>query len=466
MLAKVKYWIDRQSLLRAGDRVVAACSGGPDSIALVNILYALRGEYDFTLVVAHVDHMLRGSESRADADFVEAMCRKLEIDCYRTAIDVPRFIATMGGGSTEAAARQLRYKYLQEVAAKLGGAKIATGHHRDDQAETVLLNLLRGAGSTGLRGMQAQNGNIIRPLLSVSREEIAAYCQQQQLSYRIDQTNYETDYLRNRLRWELIPLLERDYNPNIKQNLWRTAMLQADEHDFLRRQAASWCLGIITEVNNKLVLDSNKLKSLHIAGQREVLRLALEKKRGSLTGITFSHVERLIWLNLHGRVGSVIELPGGIRAEKGYKAIEIMADAGVQNEPPTIVPPGIKLMIPGITLVHQLAIQVSTTVVSPAEHTADHLSATFDWDALHPPLYVRTRLPGDWFIPCGMPGRKKLKEFMIDAKIPRRERDCIPIFADGQGIIWIGGYRYADRAPVTKNTRFVLKIVINKEDQQ
>jgi len=339
MINKVKNWIERNHLIVGGDRVLAACSGGPDSVVLVHILHALTGDLGFQLKVAHVDHMLRGEASRADAAFVEAMCRSMGIPCYCTAVDVRREVRR-GGGSEEEVARKLRYAFLQQVAAEWGGAKIATGHHLDDQAETVLINLLRGAGSTGLRGMQPKNGNIIRPLLNVSRVEIVDYCRQQQLAYRIDQSNFTTDYLRNRLRWELLPLLERDYNPNIKEILWRTALLAADEHDFLRQQAGKFWPELVTETADKLIIDTLRLSSLHIALQREILRLAIEKKRGSLTGITFLHVEKLIWLNENGRVGAIIELPGGILALKSYNRIELAAELPGSPLGESIPPPG------------------------------------------------------------------------------------------------------------------------------
>lgn len=458
MLTTVKRWIERNRLLDSGDRVVAACSGGPDSLALVHILHQLQPEYGLTLAVAHVNHMFRGDESDADAAYVAKFCAGLGLPLYETAIDVPRYIKS-SGRSAQDASRILRFRYLRHVAAELGGAKIATGHHRDDQAETILLNLLRGAGSTGLAGMRPTGNGIIRPLLNMSRRDIDDYCRECGLSPRIDSSNLKTDYLRNYVRIELMPQLKHRINANLAETLCRTARLLGDEHDFITEYASNLWPSLASEEKAVIIIDCQRLISLHISLQREMFRMAIAKKQGNLKGITFFHVERLLELAMSGSVGSIIELPGDIIARKGYGTVALEAPSP-EPLPTGIGPPGSELVVPGITEVPALGLTITAKLlaVRPEPGVAD--TAIFDWRELTPPLYVRTRQEGDRFWPSAAPGSKKLKEYFIDAKIPRQIRDRLPIFCDSRGIIWVGGYRQAERSRPVGNTETYLQLSI------
>ncbi|EIW19645.1 MULTISPECIES: tRNA lysidine(34) synthetase TilS [Pelosinus] len=456
MLEKVKAWIDRNGLLEQEDTIVVACSGGPDSLALLHILAAFRSEYNMHMVVAHVDHMLRGDESAMEAAFVVDFCAKRSLICYHKAIDVPAFMKETGK-SGEEAARIVRYQYLRQVAKEVGGAKIATGHHRDDQAETVLMNMLRGSGSAGIRGMQPMNGDIIRPLLSVSRADIIAYCKMEQLEPKFDSSNFETNYLRNRIRIHLLPELEKQYNSAVKDSLCRTATIVGDEHDFIRHTAKSIWLEVVKEKNHCLLLVAKQLKLIHIAVTREIIRLAIEKKQGSLTGISFYHVETLIEMLFHGRVGSILQLPGGLTIHKTYDGLYVGKKPFALTNQAAYA--GQELTIPGITQIQQLGIQIS------AELTAVQIKsqlnvAVFDADELSLPLFVRTRRVGDRFMPLGFAGNKKVKDFFIDEKIPRELRDLVPIICDEGGILWIGGYRQSRRGEVTDKTKTFLQLRI------
>jgi tRNA(Ile)-lysidine synthase len=437
--------------------VLAACSGGPDSLVLVDILDGFRLEYSFDLAVAHVDHMFRGVESAADADFVAGFCRERGLDCYRTAIDVPRYIKETGR-STEDAARIVRYEYLRQIAAKLGGAKIATGHHLDDQAETVLIHLLRGAGSTGIRGMQAFGGDIIRPLLTVSRQDIEQYCLEHQLTPRLDSSNLKTDYLRNRIRLKLLPDLAREYNPGIKDALCRSAAIIGDEHDYIRMMAKQAWPQVVDEAAGRLFINRTGLLKQHIAVRREIFRQAIEKKQGSLTGITFYHVERLIAVASIGQVGKKLKLPGGLLALNGYGRMELLQQQLVPSAAVTV--PELTLTVPGLTVVPQVGALIKAEFLAGAGLGGNSQVAFFDWQSLVPPLVARTRLPGDRFQPLGLKGTKKLKDYFIDAKVPRALRDATLIICDNQGIIWVSGYRQAERGKVTGDTQKFLQLTI------
>lgn len=459
MLTKVKEWIDTHNLLVKGDRVLVACSGGPDSLALLYILYRLQSDYHFYLAAAHVDHMFRGRESAEDAAFVSQTCAQLDIKCYQTVINVPEYIKKTGR-STEEAARILRYAFLRQTARSEGLTKIATGHNRDDQAETVLLNLLRGAGGVGLAGMQAVTKDIIRPLLNTTRQEIEDYCKINSLRPRFDSTNAHTDYTRNRIRLELLPILE-EYNSNVKDALCRTALLVGDEHDFVRQYVLKLGhSGVISETDSKITIDCKRLQQEHPAVQRELLRIVIEKKRGNLKGITFWHVEQLVKMLLHRTVGSKMVLPGGLVAKKGYGTLELGNAIPTASSSVSIPNPGIALVIPGTTTVPELGIQVTAKVLEAKPLNVDSCSAVFDLDALQLPIYVRTRLEGDRFCPCGMQGHKKLKDFFIDTKVLREERDTVPIFTDKLDIIWVGGYRRAQHGRISVSTKQFLQLTI------
>jgi tRNA(Ile)-lysidine synthase len=457
MLKKVKAWIDRYNLLPPGSIVLAACSGGPDSLALVHILSKLCLEYNFTLAVGHVDHMFRGRESAEDAGFVADFCRQLSLTCYQTAIDVPRFIEE-SGLSAEEAARLMRYSYLRKVARELGGAVIATGHHRDDQAETVLMHLLRGSGGDGLSGMKARNADIIRPLLSVTRSEIEAYCAEKSWQPRIDSTNLTAEYLRNDIRLNLLPLLRREYNQAITDALCRTAEIIGDEHDLVRQAAdAAWPQAVKVENSSQWIIEVSAIACLHIAVQRELFRRIIEKKQGHLKGITFLHVEKLIQLSLSGETGSILELPGRCIFRKEYTRVLVETVGG--RTAARIALPGIRLTVPGITTLPDGRLAEARLYFErPVKKSAG--TAVFDWQKLRQPITIRTRLAGDRFHPLGMTGSKKVKDFFIDAKVPRRARDEALIFCDDDQIIWIGGYRQAEYGKVTNTTKEFLEISI------
>ncbi|MDD4602124.1 tRNA(Ile)-lysidine synthase [bioreactor metagenome] len=457
MLKKVKAWIDSHKLLASGDKIIAACSGGPDSLALVHILQLLAPHYQVEVFVAHVDHMIRGQQSAEDAAFVAAFCRANGLVCYQTAVNVPQF-AELSGRSIEDAAREQRYAYLRHVAAGLGGAKIATGHHRDDQAETVLINLLRGAGSGGLRGMQAKNGSIIRPLLPVSRSDVEQYCRENQLTPRLDSTNLEVKYLRNRVRLKLLPLLEEEYNPGIKDALFRTGTLIADQHDYIHHAAIQVWPVIVRERQGLLLVNNKKLLQQHAALQREILRLTIEKKQGNLKGITFQHVERLVTMARDHEVGSILELPGRLLVKKNYEELMV----GWQPQKDQIDLSMTRLTVPGITYIEQLDIAITAELCTAWPEKQGSHTAVFDWQMLTPPFFVRTRQPGDRFKPLGLQGTKKLKDFFVDGKIPQQERDRILLVCDSNDIIWVAGHRQAQVGRVTAATQQFLQLTIKQ----
>lgn len=460
MLRAVREFIARHGTPAAGDTVLAACSGGPDSVALVHALAGLKGEYGFTLAVAHVNHLLRGAESDADAAFVDELAARLGLPFYQTSVDAASY-AEETGRSLQDAARAVRWRWLRATAAGLGGAVIATGHHADDQAETVLLNLFRGAGSAGLAGMKPAAAGIIRPLLAVDRAAIDDYCREHGLASRLDSSNLSTDYQRNLLRLEVMPRLAAAFNANLAATLGRTAQVVGDEHEYVAGAAAAAWPRVARQEGEALAVDCRALAELPVALRREVFRQALEKKRGNLTGISFLHVEKLLELASEGTTGNAVTLPGGLTARREYG--DVLLTAAV---PPAagITPPGVALAVPGTTEVPVLGATVTARLSAERPPDAGPDSAVFAWDELSPPLYVRTRADGDVFRPAGLGGSKKLKEFFIDAKVPRRRRDGVPVIADSRGILWLAGLRQAERGRAGAGTQQFLQLIMEKRE--
>lgn len=451
IINRVRNFIIAQRLIQSGESVLAACSGGPDSLALVDILRHIQRELPFQLAVAHVDHMFRGKASAADAQFVRDYCQSYDIPCFSTTINVPQYL-NLHGGSIQDISRKLRYEYLHEVAKNWGNAKIATGHHQDDQVETILLHLFRGSGGTGLSGMRARTGEIIRPLLSLSRQEIEDYCQQNTLKPRQDLSNLKTDYLRNAIRLCIIPQIEATIGGSIREPICRTGQILSAEQDFLHETVQAMWPALTCETPKATILYTEPLSTLHIALKRVVFRQLFEKKQGSLTGISFHHVEKLIEMADRWPVGSKLDLPGGWQAVREYTAIQVRQR---ETEPVSqeIAAPGVQLLIPGETEVRELGIQIKASVQSDMPKNVDPAAAVFDLAALHQPLFVRTRRPGDRFSPRGMLGDKKLKDFFIDRKIPRSLRNQVPVFHDsGDTIFWLGGLRASRQGQITAAT--------------
>lgn len=461
--SKVSAYITQHSLIEPGEKVLAACSGGPDSLALVDILLKISHKLKFLLAVAHVDHMLRGEESAADAQFVKEFCQARGLPCFLTAINVPAFLSSVGG-STEDACRILRYQYLRETAKMWGNAKIATGHHRDDQAETVLLHLFRGSGGNGLSGMKAKTGDIIRPFLTLTRQEIEEYCRKSALVPRIDATNLAHEFLRNRIRLRIMPYIESELGFSVRDPLCRAAEIVADQKDFLDSVIEGIWPSLVQELDDTAIVSVKKLTKQHIAVKRLLFRRLIEKIKGNLTGITFRHVEKLIEIAECRPVGSRLDLPEGLRAERTYDTVRLYhrkhdIDGKIQYN--------VLIAIPGETIITQLGIHILATVDSAAPKTLPSDAAVFDLARVHQPLFVRSRRPGDKIAPRGMQGEKKVKDILIDKKVPRKLRDQVPIFCDSQGsILWLGGLRGSRLGQVSdKTTEYLtLQIIGMQED--
>lgn len=457
MIDKVVSTIKRYKMIETNDKIVMGVSGGPDSLCMLDILYNLKDLFNLKLYIVHVNHMIRGEAAKRDAQFVEDMCRKLKLPFFLFEKDVKKIAKEMGY-SEEEAGRYVRYQAFEEVLKEVKGNKIAVAHNKNDVVETVFLNLIRGSGMAGLIGIKPVNGNIIRPLIEIEREEIEKYLKEKDLKPAIDFTNYEDLYKRNKVRLKLIPFINETFEVDIIENIYRMAKIILEENDYLEKE----CEKIFNEVcyfnQEEIFADIKKLKTQHPAIQRRLVRLMYQKLKGDIYGLEYIHVEDVLSL-LDKPTSSKIDLPFEIEALKSYNNL-IMRKVK-EKEVKTF---WAKLNIPGITKICGIG-QFKTAVLAIDEVKKLNIgkyTKFFDYDKIQGDVIVRNRQAGDIFSPLNLGGSKKLKEFFIDEKIPREIRDSIPLLAIDNEIVWVVGYRMSDKFKVDENTRKVLVIEYTK----
>lgn len=446
-------------------RIVAAVSGGPDSMAMLLLLDRLREPLDFELYVAHADHGLRGDEGRDDARFVEDAARDMGLPATVGRLDVNALRAGRRM-SLEEAAREARYAFLAETASTLGASAIAVGHTADDQAETVLMHLLRGSGASGLAGMSAilrlpaasYGGRValVRPLLDFTKAETRAYCLLRGVKPREDSSNSSLEIARNRVRLELIPMLER-YNPRVREALLRMSASAAHDRDFLESAAEDALKRLlVTGERGVIAVSRAGFAGLHPAVRRHLLRLMYRGFAGAAKELTHRHVEDMLRLS-GGRTGTRIELPCGIRFEVGYDTLRLAATGATIPAAPPIEGEH-ELSIPGEICVGGWCVRAE--LLPPVRDLAAVGShqAVLDANRAGRRLCVRSRRPGDRISPLGMTGSRKVQDVMVDDKIPAAERDGVPLVVSENGVVWVVGHRMAHWARVREDTEQVLRL--------
>ena len=443
--------------------MVLGVSGGPDSLSLLHALHRLSPELGLSLHVAHFNHGLRAEASDADADFVASQTETLGLP-FSTAKEYVMSRAKGHSRSVEEQARDARYDFLARVAHEQNASGIAVAHTADDQAETVLMHLIRGTGLRGLRGMfpvvetQSVSGlylKLFRPLLSVSRQQTEDYCKALGLEPRIDHTNLLPETLRNRIRLELLPML-RESNPRFSDALLRLSDSATLDLSFFESRVAEIWPDAVKEMAGGLSISRSKLSEVHPALRRRVLSQALESVSGGPLDIEGVHVTSLETL-LTRDTGSELDLPKGIRASLGYDHVTLTK---TPTPPPTPFPEQERpIAVPGETLLPGWKITTTIERAIPTERDPSPYSALFDMDKLSGSIVVRRRREGDRFTPLGMSGSKKLQDFLTDAKVPKTHRDSIPIVLSGNKIIWIVGHRPADHAKLASATLHTLRLI-------
>lgn len=447
ILPQVRETVWRFKMLQPGDLIVVGVSGGPDSVALLDLLYRLREEYRLGLHVAHLNHSLR-QEAPLEAEFVKRLAASYNLPVTVETADVPAYARELRL-SAEVAAREVRYRFFASVFAGTGAKRVALGHQADDQAETVLLHVLRGTGLTGLKGIPPVRGPYIRPLIEVRRAAIEAYCGFRELKTCLDASNLQPVHRRNRVRHKLLPLLQREYNPAVIEALCRLAAIAREEEEFMAKEAAQVYQEILTQHEAGPGLKIKRLQAAAPAIARRVVRLAFKEVTGGPYELDFLHTKAVLDL-LSQNAGKEVSLPQGIRAVRSYEILFLKR--GKETDIPDFQYP---LKIPGATIVPELSLVLEAHLQDRGANAAalPPNEALLDFDSLQPPLFIRRRRAGDVFHPFGYPAPVKLKNFLIDRKIPRYLRDRLLLVVDGSGIVWVGGVRTGERARVTAETK-------------
>ncbi|MCX6339096.1 MAG: tRNA lysidine(34) synthetase TilS [Candidatus Aureabacteria bacterium] len=476
---QVASFIQEYRMLAPGQKVLAAVSGGPDSMVLLHLLRELAPHFKVRLHVAHLHHCLRGKDADLDLIHVRDYCKKLKIPFISKRIDV-RELARRKRLSLETAARMARYEFLSQCARREGATAIAVGHTADDQVETFLMRLLRGAGGRGLGGMQpvrrAGEQMIIRPLLRTWRLEILSLAKTHRVRYRIDRSNRDISFLRNKVRHRLIAYLQKEYSPRIKEILRRSAEILAHEHAFVHDEATGLIQRLATVRGARIVLPLHRLLALPPALRAELLRIATAKLGGG-TSPGYSDIDAVLNLCKGHRGAKQHHLPGGVTASREYGTLILSAGAKAKAEDYEFpLEEELELSCPPFILRFRFSTLAKGTIrrlrkkpVKLAEAWCEGgaqcwpLLEHFSLDALNGKrIVVRNRRPGDRYRPLGMRGTKKLKRIMIDEKLPLRLRATMPLIACGDEIIWLPGYRIADRYRVAPSTQRIAQVSVEK----
>lgn len=481
MIDKVKETLERFSMLKEGARVLLCVSGGPDSVAMLSVFNSLKKSMCLELFIAHLNHKLRGIDSDKDEEYVRVLSKRYKLPIVTAQENIKTF-AQSNKLTLEEAARRVRYNFFLKVAEQMNIDVIATAHTRDDQAETVLMRLLRGTGLRGLRGIspvRKLNGFIlIRPLINIRRREIEDYLYEKKIKPRLDITNLKPGFFRNRIRLKLLPLLEKEYNPGVKELLSSLADVLDEDYNYLnlQQEKAFKKLAKITK-ENTITFHLATFKREHLSIQRALVRKAIEFLKGTLGRIEYRHWQELEALIYKKPPGSIVHLPGEAEVIKTKTTLKFRK--GRRQRSQRKRPEAATIKIPGVTRFGSKRISARILKrrgsISKSSHSGQGLDKFrtfakvwskhpkteeyFDMEKADSPLTLRLREPGDRMTPLGMKGYKKIKDIFIDEKVPRKIRNNIPLVVSASGeILWLCGIKMSDRCKISSRTRKILKL--------
>jgi len=479
--------ISQYQLLAKKDRIVVGVSGGPDSIALLHILWQLSEEYSLSLRVAHLNHMQRGQESKEDAEYTLKFANELSIPVISEEIDIKAIKEKEAKDRPLTdVARKIRYDFLKRVAKGFNANKIAVGHHADDLVETVLINLIRGTGSEGLKGIAPirkidEDLLLIRPLIKISSLQIHQYLSLNHLEFRVDSSNLKPIFLRNRVRIQLLPILRKEYNPKIDNAFIQLSQLLKMDEDYIDEAVNHALLQVVVERKEKMVvMDVVSISGLHPAIQTRVIRRIITMIKGDVEGFNYKHIQGIRQLILSIHPQGRLSLPFFISAQRDYKQLIIKEESIYRLKPLDYYEYLIEA--PGTNEIQDLNCTIKTevvlkeTILKDIEYIEKHppteyryliqdtthpliLRAYLDYDQISQPLTLRCRKDGDRFQPYGMQGGKKIKDFFIDLKLPMDTRNRIPLLVDKKGnVLWVIGLRIGEQVKITSRTQKVLVV--------
>ncbi|NJA04009.1 tRNA lysidine(34) synthetase TilS [Clostridioides difficile] len=446
--------------MQKGDKIVLGLSGGPDSVCLLHVLNRLKKDFNIEIYAAHLNHQIRGIEAQKDALYVSKLCEDMGIIFFVKSINVPKYCENEGL-SLEEGARKLRYEMFYEIKDKIKANKIAIGHNLNDQAETVMMRIMRGTGLKGLKGIDYIRDNcIIRPILDVERNEIEEYCEAYNLNPRIDKTNLENIYTRNKIRLDLLPYMKDNFNSNVIESIVRMSNSLKSDNDYIEKEAEAK-FREVSNIKEKGFVEINldDFVCLHDAIKVRVLRNSIKHILGDTNFVDQRHIEDIMSLEDNSKVNKMLTLPRNIFVYRKKDSI-ILTNEEIVNEEIEFyynVPSN------GFIKIKELKQIIETQVMSIDRYKSmklDNSSKGFDFNKVKGGIVIRSRRQGDK-IKLAM-GSKKVKDLFIDLKIPREERCKIPIITDSEGIICVGDYKISENYKIDENTKEVLKINFNK----
>lgn len=466
MLNTMITYIQRHNLFTQTHKLIIGVSGGADSVVLLHLLKRLQQEYlwGIEMFVVHVNHGIRGTEADEDQLFVENLCKEWGVPFQSYTISVPE-LALVHKKSLEEMGREVRYKLFEKIRTEKKFDYILVAHHQNDQAETILMNLIRGSGTTGLIGMTPQNGRVLRPLLCVSRHQIITYCKENNLSYKTDSTNEEEQYLRNKIRKRVMPVLN-ECNPNLLQAFTQLSEILFYQEEYMEYETQKMIKAILLNKNdNKIEISRDLFVKSPIALQHRVIRQLIFMLLGHIKHISYQHIQIVQEFITKKETGKIIHLPRTLTVSIKYDMIQFYIGRISQDIKiaPVIIQKDQKIHIPNLNA--ELELHVLKNEIGNEDRLSSRWIVEFDGQVIKEPLQLRTRMPGDIFSPSKGRGTKKLKDYFIDLKIPREERERIPLVAQGSEILWIVGYDYNKKYKVTPNTEIVYRMIVQGEER-
>lgn len=458
MIKKVEDFIIDNNMIKAEEKILVALSGGPDSVCLLHILYSLKEKLNINLGAIHINHMLRGEEALEDERYVSDICEKLGIDCYIERIDINK-VASENNISLEMAGREERYKAFENIRERYGYDKIAVAHNANDQAETILMRMMRGTGLEGLVGIKAiRGGGIIRPILCLNRNEIESYCAENHLMPRIDKSNMERVYSRNKVRLDILPYMKENFNKDIIDTLNRMALILSKDNEYIEEQSKKCYEEYCKYTNDKLIIKQDLFIKEKEAIVTRVIKRAFKEISNSHQNFEMKHIYDVIDLYNRG-TGKSINLTNSIIAENTYGDIIFKKKKNVKNVKKETEVSVMKESINEEIEFKNYIIKMEVIDKEKGiEFSNNPLIKLFDYDKIEERIVIRTRKDGDKMKPLGIKGTKKLKDIFINLKVPKEERDIIPLICFDDEIAWIVGYKVSESFKITKGTNRVLKI--------
>ena len=444
--------IENYKLIENGDTIIVGASGGPDSQFMIYMLNSLKSQIDFEIILAHLNHLHR-KEAKNDEDLVRKTAEELNLKFFTRARSMDDYAKKLKL-SSEDAGRCLRYEFFNDLAKEYKNPKIAVAHNKDDQAETVLMRIIRGTGLDGLRAMDYKSGNIIRPILDIKKSEIIAYIDFKKIPYAIDHTNFENDYTRNKIRLDIIPKLE-EINPRVVDQIYSLSELAKDDLEVLDGVIGDKFAELSDIKKDKIIFDKAKFDKTDPAILRRIIRKAIETLNGEIKDISRENIDEFLTIRDLGTGKKIIK--DRLRLRKSYDSyiLEIKKTKDKFEE---------EIYLEDVDLINFDGLYIKTSIINSKKYEKSKNIGYFDYDKLTFPLKVRTRKNGDRFTPLGHRSEKKLKDFFMDQKVDREKRDEIPLIISNEKIIWLTGLRISDDFKVTESTKRILKIEVCDEN--